>query len=576
MRRKVIGVVVCAVLALAAGAAASSCKSSASPAGTCSINSDCNNPLVCAFGRCHSACLQARDCPAGDECVVSGTTGVCLSPAESTCSGGSACADTLVCVAGKCLGSCSSSGTGGACLAGQTCEPQSASVSACVDTGSTGDGGTTDGSNSGDTGAGANDGGSKDAGSNDSASAADGTGDACTSAQTQFGGVAQGDSNPSFTSGVGVRTATQLIVFDGYYGTDPVGDAGETGYMFVQAFDPVTGNSQGPATPIMAIPQATGDQIALQSAAVAPSGEILLLWQYYGTNYLLATFFSDPVDAGTGTAALQVQKTVTISVHYLSQPQVVWSPTSHSFVVSFVYYNSTGDYVMQVAKYLPNGDVAGGGTDPVPTDDPSAQVSSAFAGNPEAVVAGSNGLSGVAYLSYNLGPHPNTASLSVLDGQGNPVGSPFVMTGLGTTSGWVTLGGTNAGFVMFYDVLSGGGGVGEVLVPVSADGGVPAVQSGGVDAGALPGFRFTGTTSAVYARAANDDVGGAGGVGVGILYPSGVSFAYVNADGKTHVGPSPVLPVANGDAINVNNFGGSFGLSVYAGHSVQAVASGCQ
>jgi hypothetical protein len=118
---------------------------------------------------------------------------------------------------------------------------------------------------------------------------------------------------------------------------------------------------------------------------------------------------------------------------------------------------------------------------------------------------------------------------------------------------------------------------------VSADGGIPVVQ--GSDAG-LPGFKFPGTKEAVYAYAANDDMGGVGGVGVGILYQDNVSFAYVNADGTTHVGPSTVFSHTysggsgnnTADYIHVNNAGGSFGVSLWnhTTQSVQAAATGCQ
>jgi hypothetical protein len=38
-------------------------------AGSCSINSDCSDDLVCAFGRCHEWCTQDRDCPPGLRCM---------------------------------------------------------------------------------------------------------------------------------------------------------------------------------------------------------------------------------------------------------------------------------------------------------------------------------------------------------------------------------------------------------------------------------------------------------------------------------------------------------------------------
>jgi hypothetical protein len=185
----------------------------------------------------------------------------------------------------------------------------------------------------------------------------------------------------------------------------------------------------------------------------------------------------------------------------------------------------------------------------------------------------SNNLFGVAYVNATA----STPAMTVLDSQGNEVGGPFELS---TQTGiWDTLGGTSAGFVAFID-LHQSGGVGEVLVPVAADGGIPTAFAGDAgDAGALPGFKFPGTKTAVYGRAINDDVGGVGGVGAAFLFQDSVGFAYVNADGVTHVGPSSLIShnYAGGDYIHVNNAGGSFGVSLYSttAHSTQVMASGC-
>jgi hypothetical protein len=65
--------------------------SHAGVAGSCSINSDCNSPLVYAFGRCHNASNESRDCSPGQRCVPSGAMGVCELPLETcpTCDAGS-------------------------------------------------------------------------------------------------------------------------------------------------------------------------------------------------------------------------------------------------------------------------------------------------------------------------------------------------------------------------------------------------------------------------------------------------------------------------------------------------------
>src|SRR6185369_15835404 len=85
----------------------------ASPGG-CSINSDCNNPLVCAFKRCHTQCSSTRDCPAGLRCVHARDvdTGailgdVCQLADERVCTRNSQCSATQVCaVDGQCRDLC--------------------------------------------------------------------------------------------------------------------------------------------------------------------------------------------------------------------------------------------------------------------------------------------------------------------------------------------------------------------------------------------------------------------------------------------------------------------------------------
>ena len=43
----------------------------------CSLPSDCNNPLICALGACHTACNESRDCPTGQRCLVTSAGSVC-------------------------------------------------------------------------------------------------------------------------------------------------------------------------------------------------------------------------------------------------------------------------------------------------------------------------------------------------------------------------------------------------------------------------------------------------------------------------------------------------------------------
>jgi len=75
------------------------------------MNSECTSPLICTFGRCHTACAEARDCPTGQLCVKGPTGAVCQLPAESGCTSGDQCAATLVCAADHvCRSDCSADG----------------------------------------------------------------------------------------------------------------------------------------------------------------------------------------------------------------------------------------------------------------------------------------------------------------------------------------------------------------------------------------------------------------------------------------------------------------------------------
>lgn len=102
------------------------CSEDVTPAATalsggCSVNTDCNAPLVCAFARCHVACTQSRDCAAGERCVASDRPyHVCLLPEESRCAYNSDCKGlNQVCgVDGQCRDRCSGARD---CLLGQNC-----------------------------------------------------------------------------------------------------------------------------------------------------------------------------------------------------------------------------------------------------------------------------------------------------------------------------------------------------------------------------------------------------------------------------------------------------------------------
>jgi hypothetical protein len=86
--------------------------------GTCILNSDCQQPLVCTMGKCHDACHTTVDCPAGQSCVKANSAMVCQLPAEADCSATS-CGGALVCASDlRCRAGCLSALD---CTSGQVC-----------------------------------------------------------------------------------------------------------------------------------------------------------------------------------------------------------------------------------------------------------------------------------------------------------------------------------------------------------------------------------------------------------------------------------------------------------------------
>jgi hypothetical protein len=56
----------------------------------CSLNSNCEDPLVCTFARCHKQCDEDRDCPGEQRCVKTATGHVCQLDVETDCTNPSA------------------------------------------------------------------------------------------------------------------------------------------------------------------------------------------------------------------------------------------------------------------------------------------------------------------------------------------------------------------------------------------------------------------------------------------------------------------------------------------------------
>ena len=132
------GAVVLVVAAVAVAGASCGSSGSAPLVGLsagCSLNSDCDSPLICVFSRCHAACNDSADCMAGERCVPAGgdagAVNVCQLPGESQCSAGSPCFGGEVCgTDDQCRAPCQTSAS---CLSMQTCLTIGASGGACYD-----------------------------------------------------------------------------------------------------------------------------------------------------------------------------------------------------------------------------------------------------------------------------------------------------------------------------------------------------------------------------------------------------------------------------------------------------------
>lgn len=87
---------------------------------TCTLNSDCQAPLVCSAGRCHRECHESRDCPTPARCIeVEKGTLVCQLDSEIDCHRNSDCPGDLVCAPDeRCRNQCVNDKD---CVSGQVC-----------------------------------------------------------------------------------------------------------------------------------------------------------------------------------------------------------------------------------------------------------------------------------------------------------------------------------------------------------------------------------------------------------------------------------------------------------------------
>lgn len=123
---------VCATLGTGAcGTSSEESKEVAELSDGCTLNSDCVDPLVCAFERCHAECTESRDCRGaqGERCVLNEDgDGVCQLPDEADCERDSNCEEGQYCADdGQCRNECADASD---CLEGQECS----SSGACADT----------------------------------------------------------------------------------------------------------------------------------------------------------------------------------------------------------------------------------------------------------------------------------------------------------------------------------------------------------------------------------------------------------------------------------------------------------
>lgn len=100
--------------------------------GSCALNTDCAEPLVCGLERCRRQCLDSRDCAAGLLCLrVEAGLGVCQLPEEVRCSLSSECTEGLACRFGTCTTECVEDRD---CPAGASCQMDATqNARACIE-----------------------------------------------------------------------------------------------------------------------------------------------------------------------------------------------------------------------------------------------------------------------------------------------------------------------------------------------------------------------------------------------------------------------------------------------------------
>jgi hypothetical protein len=407
---------------------------------------------------------------------------------------------------------------------------------------------------------------------------ASGTSCAPGQAPTKFAFPATSDSDPNYTSGVGVLTATELLTFNGYAGPDSTdggvvdgGTGAKVNRIDVQHFDPITGASKGKAAPLLTA-AGDGSGIYVAGAAVAPTGEIAIIYSaatgiydLYGRNYAVYLTF-------LGKDLAPVQSTIFVvlgSSRYLANSYVQW--LNGEFVASSTF--GIDSMTARLGRFGADGANLGI-TRTLPTDDPAGRVDNeAYA---EGEVAFSGSTFAVAYLSTTESGagYPFLTFIDASDAL-TEVGSPMSLPSAQFRQ-LLAVAGTSQGFVAVYNGTSSSKTNTLLATYVS--------NSASGDAGVPVGATYSFVGGFAY-RSMGGTRGSSDGNGAGFaaLYPDGsVTFLYFSADGSIHGNPQTVLQQTNGasdgDEAHITSFAGKFAVSLYSSteHLTRVITSTCQ
>jgi hypothetical protein len=541
---------------------------------TCNYNSMCTSPLVCSSDhQCRDMCETNADCPgmgmgAGAQ-VCTSTTHLCADPVVDK-DYNAAINDFVVNDAGMGIPQGGNNGTGGTGTGGSGTGTGGSGTGTGTGGSGTGTGGNGTG---GHAGGGGGHGGTS--GSGGGGTGGGGGSTTCT-AMTKFGRTATGTSNVGYTSGIGVRTTNEFLVFSGYVGPPATDggmavDAGVASYIErvdVQHFDLATGASKGPSSPLFnsaANGTGTNASLVVNGVAVAPSGQIAVIYDAASAAAAGSAVYLTFLDSSLAIAQRTQLEAVGFDA-YGRQSHVQW--LDGAFVASWLPNYGP----IKVAQFATDGSPAGN-TIIVPTGDPSGLVLPNRT-EPDGDLAFSGGVFAVTYIAVGSGGPPGMTLVNSSGTEvGNPLGLPYA-----TGESPVSVAGTSQGFVTVYngaDTGDGGTGVQSVLATMfSTSGTVGATFN-------FPGGNSYGgyTINDVYAVRGTSDGKGAG---FAILYPDGSqNFLYVAGDGSKPGNPQPIIPQQNAPSLSdeghIMNFGGSFAMSLYSGaeHLTRVAATSC-